>query len=94
MKVKNTPFKEKAIAENYVDLFARSLRNSPMKGMTIGEMKEISGLLDTLENSKDGEAIDLDAKDIKKIKEHISSMKWVVFSQELIDLDAYLGTLV
>lgn len=93
MKVKNTEFKEKAIAENYVGLFLRVLKNAHTKGLTIGEMSDMQDLIKKLDAARSAETVDLEPSEITKIRDRANNFPWAVFSQELVDMDAYLKKL-
>lgn len=94
IKVKNKEFEAKAIANNYAGLFQRVLRNAPTTGMTIGDMADMADLIKRLTEQKDAAVVELTAAEIKKVKERANNFPWATFSEELVEMDAYLKTLI
>lgn len=93
-EVKNEVFEEKGIADNYVGLFLRVLKNAHVKGLTIGEMTEMQGLIKTLSEAQKAKTVKLTASEIAKIRDRANSFPWAIYSDELVEMDKYLKSLI
>ena len=93
MKVENREFKEKQIGNRYADVFLQAMKSSPTNGMTVGEMKDVSKLIDLIEAHKDDSIIEIKESQVKIILKKTREIKWVVYNKELIEMDDYLESL-
>lgn len=93
IKVENSEFKNKAFGERYSYVFLRALKNSPLEGMTVGDMKEIQDIVNYIESWKDLAILEMSKSDIDIIIAKTRAIKWVVFDDEIIQMDNYLASL-
>ena len=95
IKVENTKFEEKQIADNYLRLFLRVTRKAPVSGLTIEQMINQKELIDYLiaADKEKFNFMELTPSQIKTIKDKVNKFPWAVHSDELITLFKYLESL-
>lgn len=82
------------IVENlgFVDLALVGLNSPPKEGWSVGDMRNRFKVIDKLEGTPIDESVELNADDIKAIKD-ASEIKWTAMHKDIISYYDYLETL-
>lgn len=94
VKVENKPLEDIQIGVNYGSVIVSLIKAYPVKGLTIGDMREMTKEIDELEKACDGTDIEVSEKFFNHAMEVLPLLPFKVYSKELIEMDDYFNSLI